>query len=210
MKTKFNGILTLLLALVVQISFAQEKTVSGTISDNSGALPGVSVVIKGTATGTETDFDGKFSIKAKAGDVLSFSYLGYMTVEKTIGDSNTVNVTMKEDANVLDEVVVTALGMSRQKKSLGYAVSKISAEQISQRSEGDIARVLSGKASGVNIKQQSGMSGSGTSIIIRGLNSFSGSNQPLFIVDGVPFSSDTNAQGNFVDGNNGSSRVLYI
>ena len=210
MKTKFNGILTLLLALVVQISFAQEKTVSGTISDNSGALPGVSVVIKGTATGTETDFDGKFSIKAKAGDVLSFSYLGYMTVEKTIGDSNTVNVTMKEDANVLDEVVVTALGMSRQKKSLGYAVSKISAEQISQRSEGDIARVLSGKASGVNIKQQSGMSGSGTSIIIRGLNSFSGSNQPLFIVDGVPFSSDTNAQGNFVDGNNGSSRFLDI
>ena len=210
MKTKFNGILTLLLALVVQISFAQEKTVSGTISDNSGALPGVSVVIKGTATGTETDFDGKFSITAKAGDVLSFSYLGYKTAERTIGDSNTVNVTMKEDANVLDEVVVTALGMSRQKKSLGYAVSKISADQISERSEGDIARVLTGKASGVNIKQQSGMSGSGTSIIIRGLNSFSGSNQPLFIVDGVPFSGDTNSQGNFVDGNNGSSRFLDI
>jgi hypothetical protein len=94
MKTKFNGILTLLLALVVQISFAQEKTVSGTVSDNSGALPGVSVIIKGTTTGTETDFDGKYSIKAKAGDVLSFSYLGYTTVEKTIGTSNTVNVSM--------------------------------------------------------------------------------------------------------------------
>ena len=210
MKTKFNGILTLLLALVVQISFAQEKTVSGTVTDQSGTLPGVSVLIKGTTTGTETDFDGNYSIKAKTGDVLSFSYIGYTTVEKTIGSSNTINVTMVEDANVLDEVVVTALGMSRQKKSLGYAVSKISSDQINERAEGDIARVLTGKASGVNIQSQSGMSGSGTSIIIRGLNSFSGSNQPLFIVDGVPFSSDTNAQQNFVDGNNGSSRFLDI
>ena len=210
MKTKFNGILTLLLALVVQISFAQEKTVSGTVTDQSGTLPGVSVLIKGTTTGTETDFDGNYSIKAKTGDVLSFSYIGYTTVEKTIGSSNTINVTMVEDANVLDEVVVTALGMSRQKKSLGYAVSKISSDQINERAEGDIARVLTGKASGVNIQSQSGMAGSGTSIIIRGLNSFSGNNQPLFIVDGVPFSGATNAQGNFVDGNNGSSRFLDI
>ena len=97
MKTKFNGILTLLLALVVQISFAQEKTVSGTVSDNSGALPGVSVLIKGTTTGTETDFDGKYTIKAKTGAVLRFSYLGYKTVEKTVGSSSTINVTMKED-----------------------------------------------------------------------------------------------------------------
>ncbi len=124
MKTKFNGILTLLLALVVQISFAQEKTVSGTVSDNSGALPGVSVLIKGTATGTETDFDGKYSIKAKTGDVLSFSYLGYVTVEKTVGSANTVNVTMVEDANVLDEVVVTALGIKRDKQSLRFLLSK--------------------------------------------------------------------------------------
>ena len=82
MKTKLKGILTLLLALVVQITFAQDKTVSGTVSESSGALPGVSIVVKGTSNGTETDFDGKYTIKAKAGDVLSFSYIGYLTIEK--------------------------------------------------------------------------------------------------------------------------------
>jgi len=209
MKTKFNGILTLLLALVVQFSFAQQKTISGTVSDENGPLPGVSVLVKGTSKGTETDFDGKYTVKAKVGDVLVFSYIGYKPVEKKVGSSNTINVVLK-GGEVLDEVVVTALGVSREKKALGYAVSKVKAADINQKAEGDIARVLTGKASGVNITQQSGMSGSGTNIIIRGMNSFSGSNQPLFIVDGVPFSSDTNAQGSFVDGNNGSSRFLDI
>ena len=210
MKTKFKGILTLLFALIVQISFAQDKTVSGTVSDNTGSLPGVSVSIKGTTTGSETDFDGKYSIKTKVGDVLVFSYLGYKTVEITVGDSNVIDVTLEEGGEILDEIVVTAQGIKREKKALGYAVSEVKAKQLEQRSEGDIGRLLTGKASGVNIQTQSGVSGSGTSILIRGMSSFSGSNQPLFVVDGVPFSSDTNAQGNFVDGNNGSSRFLDI
>ncbi|MBT3546730.1 MAG: TonB-dependent receptor plug domain-containing protein, partial [Flavobacterium sp.] len=210
MKTKFKGVLTLLLALIVQISFAQEKTVSGTVSDNTGSLPGVSVIIKGTSTGAETDFDGKYSIKATSGDVLVFNYLGYKTVEKTVGSANVIDVTLVEGGEVLDEIIVTAQGIKREKKALGYAVSEVKSEQLEQRSEGDIGRLLSGKASGVNIQSQSGVSGSGTSILIRGMSSFSGSNQPLFVVDGVPFSSDTNAQGNFVDGNNGSSRFLDI
>jgi len=210
MKTKFKGVLTLLLALIVQVSFAQEKTVSGTVSDNTGGLPGVSVIIKGTSTGAETDFDGKYSIRAKSGDVLVFNYLGYKTVEKTVGSANVIDVTLEEGGEVLDEIIVTAQGIKREKKALGYAVSKVDSEQLEQRSEGDIGRLLSGKASGVNIQTQSGVSGSGTSILIRGMSSFSGSNQPLFVVDGVPFSSDTNAQGNFVDGNNGSSRFLDI
>ena len=198
------------MALIVQVSFAQEKTVSGTVSDNTGGLPGVSVVIKGTSTGAETDFDGKYSIRAKSGDVLVFNYLGYKTVEKTVGSANVIDVTLEEGGEVLDEIIVTAQGIKREKKALGYAVSKVDSEQLEQRSEGDIGRLLSGKASGVNIQTQSGVSGSGTSILIRGMSSFSGSNQPLFVVDGVPFSSDTNAQGNFVDGNNGSSRFLDI
>ena len=202
--------LMLLLAFSVQISFAQEKTVSGTVSDNTGGLPGVSVIIKGTSTGAETDFDGKYSIRAKSGDVLVFNYLGYKTVEKTVGSANVIDVTLEEGGEVLDEIIVTAQGIKREKKALGYAVSKVDSEQLEQRSEGDIGRLLSGKASGVNIQTQSGVSGSGTSILIRGMSSFSGSNQPLFVVDGVPFSSDTNAQGNFVDGNNGSSRFLDI
>lgn len=210
MKTKFSGILTLFLAFMVQITFAQQKTVSGTVSDDSGPLPGVSVVIKGTSSGTETDFDGKYSIKAKAGDILQFSFVGMESQEKKVGDSNTINVSLKSANNVLDEVVVTAQGIKKEKKALGYAVSTVNEDQLSQRSESDVARVLSGKTSGVQINAASGMSGSATNIIIRGYSSFSQSNQPLFIVDGVPFNSDTNTGGDFVDGNSGSSRFLDL
>jgi TonB-linked SusC/RagA family outer membrane protein len=210
MKTKFNGFLTLILALMVQLTFAQEKTVTGNVSDASGPLPGVTVLVQGTNVGTQTDFDGNYSIKASTGAILQFSFMGMQSKSVTVGSSNTINVVMQEDAQALEEVVVTGLGIKREKRALGYAVSNIANENIDQKSESDIARVLNGKASGIQIQQQSGMSGSGTSIIIRGMNSFSGSNQPLFIVDGVPFSSDTNAQGDFIDGNNGSSRVLDL
>ncbi|MBT8304920.1 MAG: SusC/RagA family TonB-linked outer membrane protein [Bacteroidia bacterium] len=211
MKTKFSGILTLLLAFVVQLTFAQEKTISGTISDQSGVpLPGVNIIVKGTTTGTQSDFDGNYSISAATGSVLTFSYVGLTTQEVTVGAANTVNVTMQEDLETLSEVIVTAQGIKREKKALGYAVSEVAAEDIEQRTEGDVARVLSGKASGVNIQSQSGTTGSGTNVVIRGYTSISGSNQALFIVDGVPFSSDTNAQGSFVSGNVGSSRFLDL
>ncbi|MBN4085393.1 SusC/RagA family TonB-linked outer membrane protein, partial [Flavobacteriaceae bacterium AH-315-B10] len=168
------------------------------------------IIIKGTTTGTQTDFDGNYNINASVGDVLTFSYVGFLTVEQTVGVANTINVSMQEDAEELAEVIVTAQGIKREKQALGYAVSEVSSDEISERASGDIARILSGKASGVNITPQSGVSGSGTSVVIRGFSTFSGSNQPLFIVDGVPFASDTNSQGNFVNGNNGSSRFLDI
>ena len=211
MKTKFSGILTLLLAFVVQISFAQQKTISGTVSDESGLpLPGVNIIVKGTTNGTQSDFDGNYTIKANAGEVLSFTYLGLKPQEVTVGASNSINVTMIEDTSVLDEVIVTAQGIKREKKALGYAVSEVASEDIEQRPESDIARVLSGKASGIDITAQNGTSGSATNVIIRGYTSINGSNQALFVVDGVPFSSDTNAQGGFTDGNVGSSRFLDI
>ncbi|MBT8265319.1 MAG: SusC/RagA family TonB-linked outer membrane protein [Bacteroidia bacterium] len=210
MKTKFSGILTLLLAFVVQFTFAQGKTISGTVTDAMGALPGVNIIVKGTSTGTQTDFDGKYSITANAGDVLVFSFVGYVSQEQTVGSANTINVTLEEDVAVLEEVVVTAQGIKREKKALGYAVSEVSSDDIEQRTEGDVARVLSGKASGVQITSQSGTSGSATNVVIRGYNSINGSNQALFVVDGVPFSSDTNAQGNFLNGNVGSSRFLDL
>jgi TonB-linked SusC/RagA family outer membrane protein len=208
MKTKFSGILTLLLAFVVQVSFAQ-TTVSGTVSDESGALPGANVILKGTSTGTQTDFDGNFSISASSTDVLVISYVGYVTQEVPVGAKSTINVTLAAD-NVLETVVVTAQGIKREKKALGYAVTEVASEEIENRTEGDVARVLSGKASGVAITSQSGTSGSATNVVIRGYTSINGSNQALFIVDGVPFSSDTNAQGNFANGNNGSSRFLDL
>lgn len=211
MRTKLNGILALFLALVAQIAFAQDKTISGTVTDADGLpLPGVNILVQGTTTGTQTDFDGNYAIQASVGDVLTYTYLGMRSETRTVGAADTMNVQMSEDAQTLEEVIVTAQGIKREKKALGYAVSTVGSEQLEERAEGDIGRVLRGKASGVNITQQSGVSGSGTNIIIRGYQSFSQNNQPLFIVDGVPFSSDTNAVGDFVDGNNGSSRFLDL
>ncbi|MDB9723081.1 SusC/RagA family TonB-linked outer membrane protein [Polaribacter sp.] len=195
MKTKFNGILTLLLAFVVHITFAQEKTVSGTVSDESGTLPGVSVVIKGTSTGTQTDFDGKYAIIAKQGDILSFSYMGYKTVEQSVTDTNTMNVSLQQDANLLDEIVVTALGISKEKKSLGYSTQKVDGDEVSRVKDANFINSLSGKISGVEIKSSGTMGGS-TNVIIRGNSSLTGNNQALFVVDGVPMSNNnTNTSG---------------
>ena len=195
MKTKFSGILTLLLAFVVQFTFAQEKTVSGTVTDDSGPLPGVSVVIKGTTTGTETDFDGKYSINANTGDVLQFSFVGMTTQEVSVGASNTINVVLQAD-NVLEEVVVTAMGISREKKSLGYSAQEVGGEEVSTVKVDNVVNSLSGKVSGVQIKANNNFGGS-ANFLIRGVSSLTGSNQPLFVVDGIPVSnsiSNTAAQ----------------
>ena len=211
MRTKLNGILTLLLAFVVHVSFAQDKTITGTVTDQDGLpLPGVNIVVEGTTNGTQTDFDGNYSIQGSEGQVLLFTYIGQTDVKQTIGAGNTINVQMQENAEALEEVVVTAQGIKREKKALGYAVTSVGSEELESRAEGDVARVLSGKASGVNITAAGGASGSGTNITVRGLSSFSGSNQALFIVDGVPFSNDTNPSGNFISGNTGSSRFLDL
>lgn len=212
MKTRLRGILTLLLALTVQITFAQEKTITGTVADDTGLpLPGVNIVVKGTNTGTQTDFDGNYSITANIGETLVFSFLGFKPTEAPVtAQTDVIDIQLEQDAAVLEEVVVTGFSVKREKKALGYAVSEIASESIEQRSEGDLARVLAGKSSGVVINNSSGLSGSATNINIRGYNTINGSNQPLFIVDGVPISNDTNATGSFVDGNSGSSRSLDI
>ncbi len=185
MKTKFNGILTLLLALIVQVSFAQEKTVTGKVVDENGALPGVSIVIKGTKTGTETDFDGNYSIKASNGSVLTFSYLGYTSVDRTVGSSNTINVTLKEDANLLDEVVVTGVAVGTSTKKLGFSLAKVDTESLQTVPATDAANALRGKVAGVRIVQPSGNPSSAASIRLRGSTSISGSQSPLIIVDGI-------------------------
>ena len=211
MNKNYNVILTLFFALIVQLSFAQEKTITGTVVDeNDLPVPGVNVFLKDTSTGTQTDFDGNYSISASSSQVLVFSYVGYKTKEVPIGNQSTIDISLVPDVSQLSEVVITAQGIKREKKALGYAVSSVDSKDIEQRTEGDLGRVLRGKASGVNITQQSGVSGTATSINIRGQLSFSQNNQPLFIVDGVPFSSDTNPSGDFVDGNSGSSRFLDL
>ncbi len=214
MKTKFSGILTLLLAFVVQFSFAQEKTISGTVSDESGLpLPGTTVLVKGTTNGTSTDFDGKYTINTNEGAVLVFSFVGYTTQEVTVGAANTINITLAEDAQSLEEVVVTAQGIKREKKALGYAVTTLKSESVENRPEADIARVLSGKVAGVNVVGTGGLAGSGTNIRIRGNVSITGNNQPLFVINGVPFNTSTNAESNVTTGNgsgSASSRFLDL
>ncbi|WP_136465053.1 SusC/RagA family TonB-linked outer membrane protein [Flagellimonas onchidii] len=217
MRTKLNGLLTLLLAFVVHVSFAQDKTITGTVTDADGLpLPGVNIVVQGTTNGTQTDFDGNYAISASQGQTLLFTYIGQRPTSRAVGSESVINVQMQEDTQALEEVVVTALGIKREKQALGYAVSEVGEEELESRPEGDVARVLQGKASGVQITNQSGLSGSGTNVVIRGFSSFSSSNQALFIVDGVPFSTDTNSQGrigdrnDFINGNNGSSRFLDL
>ncbi|RCW89961.1 SusC/RagA family TonB-linked outer membrane protein [Winogradskyella arenosi] len=188
MKTKFSRILTLLLAFVVQVTFAQERTVSGTVTDPSGLpLPGVNIVVKGTSNGTQSDFDGNYSISVNTGDVLVFSYVGLKPEEITVGTSNVVNATLTEDTAALDEVVITALGIKREKKSLGYATQEVDGEEVSKVKSSNFVNSLSGKVAGLDIKS-SGTLGGSTNVVIRGSNSISGNNQALFVIDGVPIS----------------------
>ena len=212
---------TIMLLCITHFISAQEKSISGQIIGEDGAgLPGVNVVVKGTTTGTITDFDGNYRLSVP-GDAttLVYTYIGYATREVEIGARSVIDVTMSVDVTELQEVIVTAQGIERKKEALGFAVSSIGADEVADRPESDVGRALRSKASGVNITQQNGLSGSGTNILIRGYTSITGDNQPLFIVDGVPFNTNTNATAggtgrdgkDFVDGgNNGSSRFLDL
>ena len=184
MKTKFKGILTVLLALVVQITFAQEKSISGTVSDSSGTLIGVSVVVKGTSSGTETNFDGKYSIQAKTGDILSFSYLGYKTSEKTVGSSNNINVTLEEDASLLDEIIITGVAGPTSKKKLSVTVNSVSSKDIEDAPPTSAASILQGKVAGVTVTNL-GQPGAGATIQLRGATNLFGGQSPLILIDGV-------------------------
>ncbi|TDE29216.1 SusC/RagA family TonB-linked outer membrane protein [Flavobacterium ranwuense] len=196
MKLKFNGFLVLLVVLVAQLTFAQERAVSGTVSDNAGLpLPGVSVLVKGTQSGTQTDFDGKYSIKATPSQVLIFSYIG-MKTQQVAASSATVNVKLVSDALELEGVVVTALGIKREKKSLGYSTQEVKGEAVSKVKSSNFVNSLSGKVAGLEIKTSGNLGGS-TQVIIRGNNSIAGNNQALFVVDGVPIdnsNSNTSSQ----------------
>jgi TonB-linked SusC/RagA family outer membrane protein len=193
MKTKFNGILTLLLAFVVQMTFAQEKSVSGTVSDKSGVMPGVSVVIKGTTTGVETDFDGKYSIKVNRDDILIFRYLGYSITEKTVGNSNIINATLSIDENnTLDEIIVVGYGTSTRKSFVGTATTVLS-ENIEAKSYSNVTQALAGEVAGVTVINSSGQPGSVATVRIRGYGSANGNRDPLYVVDGVPFLGSLNS-----------------
>ena len=191
MKTKFSVVLTLLLAFVVQISFAQQQTISGTVSDENGLpLPGATVIVDGTPSGTSTDFDGNYQINASVGDVLNFSYVGYSSQNQTVGASSTINVTLQLD-NTLEEVIVTALGLEKKKDEDLSSSSIVKVDQLRKSGEAGVLQALSGKTSGVNITRNSGDPGAGAYIQIRGQNTILGDNSPLIVIDGAIISNNT-------------------
>ncbi|WP_103070258.1 SusC/RagA family TonB-linked outer membrane protein [Aquimarina sediminis] len=195
MKVLTKKILILLTVLVTQLSVAQESSITGTVTDNNGTpLPGVNIIVKGSNSGTQSDFDGKYSLQASQGSILIFSYLGFAEKEATIGLEKTINIQLEEAASQLDEIVVTALGISRDKKSLGYSTQEVAGEDLNTVKTANFVNSLSGKASGVQIKRNNNLGGS-TNVVIRGNASLSGSNQALFVIDGVPINNtNTNSK----------------
>ncbi|UGU14424.1 SusC/RagA family TonB-linked outer membrane protein [Sinomicrobium kalidii] len=192
MGSKFTQILTLLLAFVVQFSFAQEKTITGNVTDQQGMpLPGVNIVVKGTNTGTQTDFDGNYSITAGEGQVLVFTYLGMATSEQTVGASSTIDLQMTEDTQALEEVVVTGYSVKKQ-ELLASAVSSVSSEEIEQLvPTTNVDNMLQGKSPGVTVTGANGKPGQNAFVRIRGQGSLTaGGSDPLYIVDGSPLRED--------------------
>ncbi len=188
------------LMLLPLIGWAQSPmTVTGTVYDGTDEpLIGVSVMVKGTANGTATDFDGNFSIKAAKGNTLVFSYIGYSTTEIKVENDQPMRIVLKEDSKVLDEVVVTALGIKRKESSLTYATQEIKGDDLMKVQDANFVNALNGKVSGVTITQSAGGAGGTSKILLRGNKSVMGNNSPLIVVDGIPM---TNQVGKSAESN---------
>jgi TonB-linked SusC/RagA family outer membrane protein len=191
MKLKLTWLITLFMAFVMQFSFAQEKNITGTVTAATDGfpLPGVNVIVKGTTRGVQTDFDGNYSIKASVGETLVFSFVGMAKAEIKVGSSNTINLSMQEDAAALDEVVVVAYGTEKA-SNVTSAIETVKAEDIEQVPNASLDQILQGQAAGLNIQTSSGQPGSSGTVILRGRNSINGNVEPLFIIDGVPVDED--------------------
>jgi len=178
--------------------WAQTKTISGKVTNASDgtSLSNVTVSIKGKAVSTQTNPDGSFTIKAEPGDVLIFSAIGSKSTQQTIGSSSTINMALSGSEEALGEVVVTAMGIKKEKKALGYAVQDIKADELMKNKTANVVNSLAGKIAGVNVTQSSGAAGAGAQIILRGGTSLERDNQPLFVVDGVIYDNSTVIGGN--------------
>lgn len=199
MKQVYLKSLTLLVMLLMAVTVYAQKTVTGTVSDSSGPLPGVTVMIKGTSNAVQTTSTGQFKITAKDGDALVFSMIGYASQEKPVGSGN-ITVVMQSESKNLGEVVVTALGIKRESKGLGYAVSTVTAKQLTEAGNTNFASALYGKAAGVKVTTAPGGASSAVNVQIRGVNSIAYNQQPLYVVDGVMIRND--AQNGAAGANN--------
>ncbi|WP_417875395.1 SusC/RagA family TonB-linked outer membrane protein [Winogradskyella sediminis] len=192
---KLSTFLCVFIITSFSILHAQEIQITGKVTslEDEMPMPGVSIIVVGKNKGTNTDFNGDYSIDAEKGDVLRFSYIGFSEQKVTIGDNTVINIQLVESVEALNEVVVTALGISRKEQALGYAISKVDGEELAEIKSINAVNSLAGKVAGVDIAQPNTGSGGSSKIIIRGNTKFNGSNQPLYVIDGVPM--DNNSFG---------------
>jgi TonB-dependent SusC/RagA subfamily outer membrane receptor len=196
MRKKLHMLVLFLLLSVTSQSFAQEKEVTGKVLDESGLpIPGVSIYLKNnTEIGTTTNFQGEFQLNVPDGNnILVFSYVGFQKKEIPVGNQNYFEVNLSNDVESLNEVVVTALGIKREKKALGYAVQSLESEKLLEGNQTNMVNGLQGKVSGVTVGNSGGAPGSSSVILIRGGTSITGNNQPLIVVDGIPIDNSTNS-----------------
>jgi TonB-linked SusC/RagA family outer membrane protein len=207
MRRTLLSCLTALFMLVSHCLWSQQISVSGTVTStkDASALPGVNVLVKGTTAGTVTDVDGNYTIEAPSNGTLVFTFIGLRSQEVAINGRTTVDVALAEDVQQLNEVVVTALNIPREKASLGYATQTVGGEAVTQAKQQNFVNSMSGRVAGVQIRTNANLGGS-TNIVIRGNKSVSGNNQPLFVVDGVPLDNRT---GNSAAQQSGSTGYDY-
>jgi TonB-linked SusC/RagA family outer membrane protein len=207
MRKLVTALLVLLFLQFSQTTLAQERTITGTVvSQDETPIIGASVIIKGKTTGTQTDPNGKFTITAVPRDILVISAVGFTTMQTKVGNSSTISITLQKGEGQLQEVVVTALGIKKERKALGYSVTELDSKELMKNKNTNVINSLAGKVPGVNITQFSGSAGAGASITLRGGTSTSEGrqNQPLFVVDGIIYDNSTTVTGN--TGTDGLSR----
>ena len=192
MRLKYKWIFTLLIALSLQFSFAQEKTITGVVSDNTGPLPGVNISVKGSSKGVQSDLDGKYAIKANTGDVIIFSFVGMTDKSVKVGSSSTIKVVLESESNSLEEVVVVAYGTQKSKAIVG-AVGVVGKEVLEKQLATSVLTSLQGSVAGVNIIAAGGQPGENPVIRIRGIGSINAAADPLIILDGSPFNGNLNS-----------------
>lgn len=207
MKKVFTLGFLLLLLFLSGTGFAQDLTIKGKVQSADGNLPGASILIKGTSRGSTTDANGEFSLSTPANATLVVSFIGYKTTEIPVGAKTVFDIMLESDATQFNEIVVTALGIAREKKALGYAVQEVSGKTLTQARETNLVNSLSGRLAGVQVTNSNGAPGSSSRMIIRGASSIGSNNQPLFVVDGVPVDNSNFGSGTGIDYGNAAASI---
>tara|TARA_A100001011_G_scaffold157871_1_gene166381 strand:- start:1503 stop:4799 length:3297 start_codon:yes stop_codon:yes gene_type:complete len=203
-------LLSFLLAIVSTVAIAQQRAITGVVLDDTGIpLPGATVIVEDTNRGVTTDFDGNFSIEASTGEILVVSFVGYEDTNITVGEADNYSISLAL-GNELDEVVVTSLGIKREAKALGYAIQTVGSDDIANSGSNNALDALVGKASGVQITRSAGSAGGGSRILIRGVTSMIGNNQPLIVIDGIITNNETLNSGSNTAGTATSNRLMDL